>query len=125
MDKLRHLIKSGVRSNELSILISIGVPIEDIEASIAENAVGLLDLIKSTNKSQIRQDNADFDLNSFNYPLIHPRYNTLNVFHQMSPNYFQIIQTHLNYLLMIPAGSVDQIDFISVCRISDSSQGLY
>ena len=101
------------------------MPIEDIEASIAENAVGLLDLIKSSNKSQNRHDNADLDLGSFNYPLIHPRYNTLNVFHQMFPNNFEIIQTHLNYLLMIPAGSVDQIGFISVCRISDSSQGLY
>ena len=126
LDQLRQMIKSGVRSNELSILLSIGASIDDIVSTVKED-LSILDLIKTSQPRAARPDTCtaesvpDLASGSFNYPLIHPRYNTLNVFHQLSTFNFQSIQTHLNFILIIPAGSVDKVDFISVCRLSESS----
>ena len=105
---LSNLIKSGVRSNELSILLGTGVSIDEINAAVS-GKTGIFELIKLTRyiyilyilylNELLSQKEKDFEVDlEQNYPLIHPRYHALKVFHEVSATNFHIIQTHAGNL---------------------------
>lgn len=124
-----YLKWKGVRSNELGILLSSNISVDEINAA-ASGSTGIMELIKSTDKS----DKTPLTLPEYGtkpVQLIHPRYNSLNTFYPVTNN-LQFIQSGNNLQIMVPARSILPHDvsestskiasgFISIARVPDTS----
>ena len=115
LDSIKSLIQLGARSNEIAILIGAGVTIDsDFCCEIEKN--GILTYLKKTVIFK-----AGLAENKFTgkVDLIHSRFNTLNIFYEISDG-SQIIHTPYYFNIIVPPGVVYHESLISVTRIPES-----
>ena len=106
LEVIRKLIKKGARSNEIAILIGTDrVELDETLLDEVEKS-GIFEKIKklsiypsaSTTARSVFNDNVD---------LIHPRFNTLNLFYEVTPH-AKLIHSPYYYNMLVPPGLVDQ-----------------
>ena len=121
--------RKGVRSNELGILLSSNISVDEINAA-ASGSTGIMELIKSTDQS----DKTPVTVPQYGtkpVKLIHPRYNSIKTLHPVTNN-LQFIHSGNNLQIMVPAKSISSTDvpestpeakasgFISIARVPDT-----
>ena len=89
-ETIRQMIRKGIRSHELSILLSKGKSIEEIQEAAVSNTGLIPELLDFGNSS-----NASDDFSQSNFDeikLLHEKWRTPLLFHHIKPKTTQLIQ---------------------------------